>query len=281
MRDRTVVITGATNGIGRIAAETLARDGARLVIVGRDRAKTDGVLGGLRRSSPQSAAVYADLAVQAEVRRAAAEILALCPRIDVLINNAGALFTTRETTVDGLERTFALNHVGYFLLTTLLLDRLRSSAPARIVSVASGAHRRGEIHWDDLQLTRSWPAGGWGAYGQSKLANILFTRELARRLAGSGVTANCMHPGMVDTGFGKTGGRLLRGVMWLTKPIQRTPEQGADTLVWAARAPELDGVTGRYFKDRKDGELSAAAQDDGAARRLWEVTEALVGRSSG
>ena len=174
MRDRTVVITGATNGIGRIAAETLARDGARLVIVGRDRAKTDGVLGGLRRSSPQSAAVYADLAVQAEVRRAAAEILALCPRIDVLINNAGALFTTRETTVDGLERTFALNHVGYFLLTTLLLDRLRSSARARIVSVASGAHRRGEIHWDDLQLTRSWPAGGWGAYGQSKLANILF-----------------------------------------------------------------------------------------------------------
>lgn len=277
MRDKVVVMTGATRGIGLAAARTLAARGARLVIVGRDPARTDAVLAELRRDSPESAAIYADLSVMAEVRRAAAEIAERCPRIDVLVNNAGAIHSTREVTVDGLERTFALNHMAYFLLTALLRDRLVASAPARVVSVASGAHRRGTMHWDDLQLARSWPGAGWGAYGQSKLANILFTRELARRLAGTGVTANCMHPGFVDSGFGKNNGVLLRAAMWLTRPIQRTTEQGADTLVWLCSAPELDGVTGRYFQDRKDGRLSAEARDDAAARRLWEVSEGLGG----
>jgi NAD(P)-dependent dehydrogenase (short-subunit alcohol dehydrogenase family) len=197
-------------------------------------------------------------------------------RLDVLINNAGALFTERSVTVDGIERTFALNHLAYFLLTNLLLDRLRAAAPSRVVNVASGAHRRGELHWDDLQLTR-YGGQGWTAYQQSKLANILFTRELARRLDGTGVTANCLHPGFVETGFGRNNGPLARALLWLTRPIQRTPAQGADTLVWAATDASLAGVSGRYLQDRAERTPARQATRDEDARRLWDVSERMVG----
>ncbi len=279
MDGKVILLTGATSGIGRVAASELARTGARLVLVGRDPAKTEALVRELRAVNPHVDGLVADLSSQAEVRRLAAEFLARYDRLDVLINNAGALFTRRELTADGIERTFALNHVAYFLLTTLLLERLRASAPSRVVSVASGAHRRGAMHWDDLNLA-GWPRQGRAAYAQSKLANILFTRELARRLAGTGVTANCLHPGFVNTGFARNAGALARLVMFLTRPIQRRPEKGAETVVWAATAPELEGVTGHYFMDCAPKKTTAAAESVADAERLWKVSEQLVAKSA-
>jgi NAD(P)-dependent dehydrogenase (short-subunit alcohol dehydrogenase family) len=269
MDGKVVLLTGATSGIGRIAAEALAAGGAKLVLVGRDRSKLDAVC-----AETGAEGILADLSAQADVRRVAAELRHA--RLDVLINNAGALFTERGVTVDGIERTFALNHLAYFLLTNLLLDRLRAAAPSRIVNVASGAHRRGAMHWDDLQLTR-YGGQGWTAYQQSKLANILFTRELARRLEGTGVTTNCLHPGFVDTGFGRNNGPLARLLFTLTRPIQRTPEQGADTLVWAASDPGLSEVSGRYFQDRAERTPARQARRDDDARRLWDISARMVG----
>ncbi|MGA3306481.1 MAG: SDR family NAD(P)-dependent oxidoreductase, partial [Stellaceae bacterium] len=206
MTGKTVVITGATSGLGLVASGRLAGLGARLVLVARNRAKAEAMLRQLREKTPSLEAeiLIADLSRRDEVRELAAELPRAAPRIDVLINNAGAIFTRRETTADGLERTFALNHMAYFLLTVLLLDRLRKNAPARIVSVASEAHRNATLDFGDLQTAQGY--SGWLAYRRSKLANILFTRELARRLKGSGVTSNCLHPGFVATAFGDNNG---------------------------------------------------------------------------
>lgn len=279
MDGKVILLTGATSGIGRVAARELAPTGATLVVVGRDAGRLDALLAELRPQNPAVEGLLADLSSQKEVRRLAAEFRQRHDRLDVLINNAGALFTERQLTVDGIERTFALNHLAYFLLTTLLLDVLQASAPSRVVSVASDAHRRGRMHWDDLQLER-WGGQGWVAYQQSKLANILFTRELARRLQGTGVTANCLHPGFVDTGFARNNGRLANLLMTLMRPIQRSPEQGAETLVWAATAPELVGVTGQYFKDRAPRRTIPAAESVEDARRLWEISERMVAASA-
>lgn len=273
MKGKTCVITGATSGIGRAAALELGRRGARLVLVCRDRGKAAAVaaeLGG-------AGLVIADLSVQAEVRRAAAEVLALAPRLDVLVNNAGAMFQERSLTADGLERTFAVNHLAYFLLTELLLERLKASAPARVVNVASDAHTPAKgIPFDDLDGARDY--GGLARYSQSKLANILFTRELARRLEGTGVTANALHPGGVATGFagGTTG--LLGFVVRLARPFMLTPEQGARTVVWLACAPEAAGVSGKYFAKCRERRPNRAAQDDALARRLWDESERLTRR---
>lgn len=280
MNGKTVVVTGANSGIGRATASALASLGARVVITGRDSEKTESAAASVRTETGNHdvhTAVF-DLGELASVSEGAADLLDRFERIDVLVNNAGVVLTDRRESVDGYEATFAVNHLGPFLLTGLLLDRLRESAPARIVNVASTAHRsaRRGIDFDDLHSTRSY--AGMRAYGQSKLANILFTTELARRLEGSGVTANCLHPGTVATGFaadGDASGFLAFGIK-VIRPFILTSEQGARTSVYLASSPEVDGVSGRYFVKNRARQPSAAARDGAAARRLWEVSEELV-----
>ena len=278
MRGRTCVVTGASDGIGLEAAARLGALGARLVLVGHRRDKGEAALALLRRRVPGVAAEmhYADLSACDEVVGLAKTLLAAAPRIDVLLNNAGALFARRGETADGLERTFALNHMGYFRLTALLKDRLIASAPARIVNVASEAHRGHRLDFDDLQNAKAYRPRH--AYGRSKLANILFTRELARRLAGTGVTANCLHPGFVATNFGNNNDGLWRLGIDIAKRLMAIPvERGAETPVHVAAAPELERVTGRYFDKSLERAPDAPAQDGAAAARLWAISESLAG----
>jgi NAD(P)-dependent dehydrogenase (short-subunit alcohol dehydrogenase family) len=277
MQGKVCVVTGATSGIGLIAAERLAAAGANLVLVGRDKARGDAALARIRARAPgvRLAIHYADLSLLAEMERLAAAIAASEPRIDVLINNAGAMFSRRSVTADGLERTFALNHMAYFVLSNRLRDRLAAAAPSRIVSVASEAHRRNTLDFGDLQSEREYR--GFTAYGRSKLANILFTRELARRLAGTGVSANCLHPGFVATRFGDNNGGLVRLGIGIAKNLfALAPEKGAETIVHLAAAPEVAGVSGGYFARCRPAAPSAAAQDDAAAKRLWEASEKIA-----
>jgi NAD(P)-dependent dehydrogenase (short-subunit alcohol dehydrogenase family) len=279
MQGKVVVITGATSGIGQIAALKLASFGARIVLVARDRGRADSMLAKLKEAGPGVVhmAHIADLSILAEMKRVGREIAAAEPRIDVLINNAGNVFPTRQLTPDGLEHTFATNHMAYFVLTHELRDRLVASAPARIVSTASRAHRGQSLDFDDLQLGRGYST--WRAYGRSKLANILFTRELSRRLAGTGVTANCIHPGLVSTGLGQRDGGLFRAVVrTFFAMFAGPPEPGADTIVYVASSPNVADVTGQYFVPvGKQIEPSAAARDEPAARRLWEESERIAG----
>jgi len=275
MQGKTVVATGATSGIGAAAVEALARQGARIVFVARDNARAEATRQKLEAVAPGLGhrAWLADLSLMADTRRVGAEIAAAEASVDVLVNNAGALFATRRMTSEGLEMTFALNHMSYFVLTAALLERVKA-AKGRIVSTSSAAHRGAKLDFDDLQAKKVSP--GFGVYGRSKLCNILFTRELARRLSGSGVTANCLHPGVVASRFGDEAGGWTAPILNIVKRFAISPEQGADTLVWLASAPEIAGVTGGYFARRKPAKLSAAAQDDAAARRLWEVSEKLA-----
>ena len=275
MRDKLCVITGASSGIGLAAAEALARRGARLALVGHDASRSAAALARLRaRVMDLRAAMHlADLSRLSEMRRLGRELAAAYPGIDVLINNAGALFQRRVLTEDGIERTFALNHLAYFVLTRELRPCL--SRGSRIVNVASGAHVGAVLDFDDLNLERGY--SGWKAYRRSKLANILFTRELARRLAGSGITANCLHPGFVASRFGDNNRGLFRFGIGIAKLLTaRTPEKGAETLIHLASAPGLGDVSGEYFFDLKPATPSAAARDDDAARRLWEASERLA-----
>ncbi len=277
MQGKVCVITGATSGIGLIAAERLAAQGARLVLIGRDRARGEAALARIRARVPgaQLAIRYADLSRLAEMDRLAAEIAAAEPRIDVLINNAGAMFSRRSVTEDGLERTFALNHMAYFVLSNRLRDRLQAAAPARIVSVASDAHRGNTLDFDDLQSARNYR--GFTVYGRSKLANILFTRELARRLAGSGVTANCLHPGFVATRFGDNNGGLISLGIGVAKNLFAiSPEKGAETIVYLASSPEVASVSGGYFAKSRPATPTTAAQDDAAAKRLWDESARIA-----
>jgi NAD(P)-dependent dehydrogenase (short-subunit alcohol dehydrogenase family) len=275
MNGKTVVITGATSGIGEAAALALAAKGARIVFVARDEAKASDLTGRLVRANPDAAHdhVIGELSTLAGMR-AAGEALALkAPRIDVLANNAGAIFDHREVTVDGLEKTFAVNHMAYFVITHHLAPCL-DPAGARIVSTSSMAHGFGRLDFDDLQSEKKYSA--MGAYGVSKLCNILFTRELARRLAGRNVAVNCFHPGGVNTGFGSNTKGLLKGVFGLIGPLMLTPAKGADTLIWLASAPEAEQFSGGYFVRRKLTEPSAAGRDDAAAAELWAVSEAIM-----
>jgi len=278
MAGRTCLVTGATSGIGKATATGLARLGADLVLVARDPAKGQATVAEIQAATgnPRVDVLLADLSSQASVRRAAEEVKHTHDRLHVLVNNAGGYWATRHFTVDGLELTFALNHLAYFLLTNLLLDLLQASAPARIVNVTSGAQAAGDIHFDDLQFARRYR--GQPAYNQSKLANVLFTYELARHLEGSGVTVNCVHPGVVRTNFGRDDmGSLMRLLTPLVRPFMRTPEQGADTPVWLASSPEVEGVTGRYFTRRQDKRSSRRSYETELARRLWRVSEELTG----
>jgi len=278
MQGRVVVITGATSGIGQVATERLAGMGARMVLVARDKGRGEAALARLRARAPGAAHSihYADLSRLAEMKRVAAEIAAAEPRIDALINNAGALFSSRHVTEDRLELTFALNHMAYFLLTHGLRERLLASAPARVVNTASDAHKRANLDLDDLQSANGY--SGFKAYGRSKLANILFTRDLARRLAGTGVTANCLHPGFVATRFGdQSGGFVSYAIRFWKKMFAISSEEGAETLVYLASAPEVANVSGAYFYKCRPATPTKEAQDDAAAQRLWIESAKLAG----
>jgi NAD(P)-dependent dehydrogenase (short-subunit alcohol dehydrogenase family) len=275
---RTIVVTGGTGGLGFYSALALAAMQARLILIGRDSVRGEAALGYIRRQSPGAAVEihYADLSRLDEVRRIAATLNDRLDRIDVLLNNAGGIFNRREVTPDGIERTFALNHMGYFLLTQHVWDKVVRSAPARIVNVASEAHRGARLDFADLQTSRRY--SGWKAYRRSKLCNILFTGELARRLAGTGVTANCVHPGFCATNIGNNTDRWYRrGVRLFKWLFAIPPEQGARTLIYAASAPELANVTGGYFIDCRPATPSPEAQDEESARRLWEESARIAG----
>jgi len=277
MAGRTVLVTGGTGGIGRATGLGLAMMGAHLAITGRDRGRTEGAAREIRAAGGGQVDVFvADLSSHSEVRRLAEEVLQRLSRIDVLVNNVGGHWNTRHVTADGLERTFALNHLAPFLLTNLLLDRLQQSAPARVVTVSSNAHAQGRIDFDDLQGERSY--SGARAYSQSKLANVLFTYELARRLPATSVTANALHPGVVRTSFGaEDPGGLQRRFTPLLRPFMKAPAQGAATSIHVASAPDLEQVTGRYFASSKPKRSSKGSYDEAAAARLWQVSADLVG----
>jgi len=276
VKGKTVVITGGTSGIGEVAAEALAQIGARIILVARSKSRAEATLARLRRSGPGAAhsVYFADLTRLAEMKHVAAEIAHREPPIDVLINNAGSIFPTRAVTVDGLERTFALNHMAYFVLTHRLRERLIASAPARIVNTASAAHQGQYLDFNDLQMENHYRART--AYGRSKLANILFTRELARGLAGTGITANCLHPGFVATGLGQRDSVIFGTVMRLSMLFAGNPEQGARMIIHLAASPDVASTTGSYFVDCHEAVPSRNARDDGAARRLWDETTQLA-----
>ncbi len=278
MQGKTVVVTGATSGIGEVAAVELARQGARIVFIARNPLRRDTTLARLSFANDKAehTAYLADLSRLSEMKRVAGEIAAAEPKIDVLIDNAGALFAKRETTADGLEMTFATNHLAYFVVTNLLLNNLKATPSARIVITASDAHKSGKLNFDDLQSEKSYSA--FRVYGTSKLCNILFTRELARRLTGTGVTANCLHPGFVATQFADNNDGLLPFVVGLAKRAAAiTPEQGAKTIIHLASSPEVAGKSGGYFYKCAPATPTAAAQNDADAKRLWDVTAKIAG----
>lgn len=285
LEGKTCLITGATQGIGRVTARELAPLGPHLLIVARDKKRGAELVDELKKSSgnPNIELFIADLSIQADVRRLAAEVMAKHKQLHLLLNNAGALFTTRQLTPDGYETTFALNHLGYFLLTDLLLDLLKRTASesgeARIVNVASNAHVRVKngLDFDDLMSERSYST--FDVYSRSKFANILFTYELARRIQASGVrglTVNCLHPGFVASGFGHNNGLLMSLAMKLASPFALSPEEGARTMIYLCKSPEVSGVTGKYFVKSREARSNRASYDEAAARRLWEMSEQLV-----
>ena len=280
MAGKTCLVTGANQGIGKETAVALAQMGAEVIITARHREKGEAALADIRQRSGNSRVdlMLADFASFDSIRQFASAFQSAHPRLHVLVNNAGAYNATRTLTRDGFETTFGVNHLGYFLVTKLLLDTIKASAPARIVSVSSGAHARGKMNFDDLQGERSY--AGFGAYGQSKLANVLFTYELARRLENTGITANCLHPGVVMTGFGKNNsgmiGNLFGVFQAVGRPFLLTPEKGAQTSIYLASSPDVEGVTGKYFAKSREQQSNAVSHDQDVARRLWEVSEEMI-----
>lgn len=271
-----MVVTGGTSGIGQVAAETLASQGARIVLIARDQTRAADTMAKLRAAGPHAkhSMHLADLSSIVQTRSLGEQIAAAEPRIDVLINNAGAVFSRRQLTPEGLEMTFATNHMAYFVLTQALLERLMVTTGARIVSTSSSAHASGELDFEDLQSEQSYSA--FRAYATSKLCNVLFTRELVRRLAGTGVTANCLHPGFVASRFGSRSGGLIQFISPMAKLFAVTPKQGAETITYLATSPQVAGMTGLYFHKRNPISTNPAAQNDAAAKRLWAASEVIA-----
>ncbi len=276
MGEKVCLITGATSGIGKATAMGLATLGASVVMVGRDRGKSEAVMAEIKEKSGNTSVdlMLADLSSQEEIRRLADVFKEAYSRLDVLINNAGLFRSKRFTTADGLETTFAVNHLAYFLLTKLLLDVLKASAPSRIVNVSSGEHSNATIDFDDLQGEKGYK--GAKAYSQSKLANVLFTYELARRLEGTGVTANCLHPGVVRTNFGSGVSGVFGFMVRALTPLMRSPETGAETSIYLASSAEVEGLSGRYFVKKAEARSSDVSYDERLARHLWEVSAELT-----
>ena len=276
MRGKTCLVTGATNGIGLVTARGLARMGAAVTVVSRSAERCQATAEQIRQETgnPEVDFIAADLSSRAELQRATQEFRERQGRLDVLVNNAGGFFMRRSESVDGLEMNLALNHLNYFLLTNLLLETIKASAPARIINVSSDAHRGGHIDFDDLQSKRRY--AGFRAYSQSKLMNVLFTYELSRRLEGSGVTANALHPGFVATGFAKNNGFLFRLFMPLAQLGALSPEDGARTSIYLASAAEVDGVSGKYFTRGQAVPSSPESYDEQSALRLWETSLELA-----
>jgi NAD(P)-dependent dehydrogenase (short-subunit alcohol dehydrogenase family) len=273
---KRALVTGASRGIGRVTVLELAQQGYDLTLVVRDRARGEGVVQELR-AQPGAGNIellVGDLSSMKDVARTADAFLATHDRLDVLINNAGAVFPKRQTTTDGFERTFATNHLAYFLFTNLLRGALEKAAPSRVVVVASEAHRRATINWDDFMHERRY--AGLGVYGESKLANILFARELAKRLAGSGVTANSLHPGFVASNFGRENSGALGLIMPVLHLLAISEEKGAKTSVYLATSPDVARVTGKYFNKCREATPSRAALDDEDAAHLWQLSEELL-----
>ncbi len=288
LRDKYIVITGATSGIGLAAAKAFAERGAKLGIIARNEEKANAAIAQIKDVTNGDVMIdlfLADMASQQSIRRVATDILERCPRIDILVNNAGALFQTRQLTEDGLEMTWAVNHLGPFLLTDLLLERLKESAPARVITTASHGHKMAKkgIDFGDLdaeQLYRGvkkFMGGPTMRYAQTKLANILFTFELAQRLEGTGVSAYSFDPGLVNTNFNQDNGLVARLTMAAMKPFSRTPEKGAETLIWLAESTEFTNHSGYYYADKQIGKMSEAALDKDAAKRLWDISEKQTG----
>jgi NAD(P)-dependent dehydrogenase (short-subunit alcohol dehydrogenase family) len=277
MNGKVCVITGGTNGIGKATALALAQMGATVVIVGRNPAKCAAVVGEIKHLSGNDAveALVADLSIMAEVRQVAEQFKAKHQKLHVLVNNAGGAFGKRKVTCEGFERTFALNHLNYFLLTGLLLDTLKASAPARIVNVSSDAHKRAHLDFDDLQSEKG--SFVFNAYGRSKLAVVMFSYELARRLSGTGVTCNVLHPGLVRTGFADNLGAVPSAAIgFFMRFVGLTPEQGAQTSVYLATSPAVENVTGKYWEKSKEVPSGRAAYDEATWTRLWEVSDKMV-----
>jgi len=276
LRDKTCMVTGATGGIGFVTARELARQGAKATLVSRSPERCQAAAERIcqETGNPQVDFIVADLSSLAEVRRAAQEFLNRHSRLDVLVNNTGGFFMKRSETVDGLEMTIALNHLSYFLLTNLLLETIKASTPARIVSVSSDAHRGARIDFNNLQNKRRY--AGFRVYAQSKLMNVLFTYELSRRLEGSGVTANALHPGFVASGFAKNNGFLFRLAMPLAQLGALSPEEGARTSIYLASSPEVEGVSGKYFTKEQTVQSDPASYDEQTARQLWDVSLELT-----
>ncbi len=276
---KVCMVTGATSGIGKAAALALARLGPTLVLVARDRGRGERTLEEIVRETGngQVELMLADFSSQQQIRQLAKNFLATERPLHILFNNAGVVLMRRQETVDGIETTFAVDHLGYFLLTNLLLERIKASAPARIVSTASDAygHAGGRLDFEDLQSQTRYSA--MKVYGKAKLANILFMRELARRLVGTGVTANCFHPGFVGSNFARNNGPLASVGMLLIRPFIRSNEKGAETGVYLCASAAVEGITGRYFFDKKEKWLKQYAQNDEDARRLWEVSQGMTG----
>lgn len=281
MKDKVVLITGATAGIGKETARGVAQTGATVVLIGRNKEKGEQVVAEIKTATGNQNLDFlmADLFSIAEIRRVADEFKSKYDRLDVLVNNAGAIFDKRETTADGLERTFALNHISYFLLTNLLLSTIQQSAPARIISVSSIAHQFGDkVDFDDLQFERK-TYSSLTAYGQSKLMNVLFTYELARRLKDTNVTANCLHPGGVASNFADNTGGLLKLAAWFFKnTFAISPARGAETSIYLATSPEIAGVSGKYFDNKKPKISSKISYDEAVQKQLWEASEKIVGQ---
>ena len=276
MGGKVALITGGTSGIGKATATALAAMGADVVVVGRDPERGERAAAEIRaQTGGRVDLALANLASQAEVRNLAEEFRRRYDRLDVLVNNAGLVQSERTETPDGIETQLAVNHLAPFLLTNLLLDLLKKSAPSRIITVSSDGHRWGKMDLDDLQSKRRYRA--FPVYGMTKLANIMFTHELAERLEGTGVTANTLHPGGVNTNFGNNNSGIMAVLFRAFKPFMRTPEQGADTVIYLASSPEVEGMTGKYLADRKVKAPSDAAYDETTRKRLWESSEALTG----